>query len=275
VEDELQAMFDDVAGSLTTRVIKARDAFKYPRPLLIGCGIVFLQQATGQTSVLYFATNIFKDAGFGEWASLSSVGVGLVQFLATLFTVCQVDKYGRRILLFLGITMMGISLAILGTAFMFQECKATGVPARDCHERDISLPHHWAVVTTVALMLYVSGYQVGFGPISWLLISEVFPLNVRGAALSLAAIVNFASNITMTLTQEVLQEALTPSGVFFGYLALTIVSMIFVWGIVPETKGKSLEEIEGELTGRNKKDAPSDQITSQNSQSLGSSVSSF
>jgi MFS family permease len=99
-------------------------------------------------------------------------------------------------------------------------------------------------------MLYVSGYQVGFGPISWLLISEVFPLDVRGAAMSLAAIVNFAMNIVMTLTQTVLMEALTPAGVFFSYFVLAIVSLAFVWGIVPETKGKSLEEIEAELSGR-------------------------
>lgn len=99
-------------------------------------------------------------------------------------------------------------------------------------------------------MVYVSGYQVGFGPIAWLLISEVFPLKVRGAALSLAAIVNFSSNIIMTLTQQVLQDAVGASGTFFGYFALTLVSLCFVWGIVPETKGKTLEQIEADLVGR-------------------------
>mmetsp|Transcript_70018 Transcript_70018/g.211826 ORF Transcript_70018/g.211826 Transcript_70018/m.211826 type:complete len:115 (+) Transcript_70018:1236-1580(+) len=99
-------------------------------------------------------------------------------------------------------------------------------------------------------MLYVSGYQVGFGPIAWLMISEVFPVSVRGAALSLAAVVNFGSNIAVTLTQEVLQDLLTPSGVFFTYLALSLVSLLFVKLIVPETKGKTLEEIEAMLEGR-------------------------
>jgi MFS family permease len=267
IEDELQSIFEDASTSVGTRVARTRDTFNYPRPLLIGCGIVFLQQVTGQPSVLYFATNIFKDAGFGSWASLPSLGVGFVKLIATLFTVFRVDKYGRRFLLFVGIAMMGVSLAVLGTAFIFQECQVAGTSVKDCAESDLGLPHSWAIVTTVALMVYVSGYQVGFGPISWLLISEVFPLNVRGAALSLAAVINFGSNITMTLTQEVLQEALTPSGVFYGYGALTVVSMLFVWGIVPETKGKSLEEIEGELCGRVKKGGPDPITSSQTSTS--------
>jgi len=252
IEEELQSIFDDASTSVGTRVARTRDTFQYPRPLLIGCGMVFLQQITGQPSVLYFATNIFKDAGLDSSAALNSVGVGFVKLIATLFTVWRVDKYGRRFLLFVGITMMAISLAFLGTAFIFQECEKPHTPLKDCKQEDVGLPKEWALATTAALMLYVSGYQVGFGPISWLLISEVFPLNVRGAALSLAAVVNFASNISMTLTQEVLQEALTPSGVFFGYGVLAIVSLLFVWGIVPETKGKSLEEIENELCGRGK-----------------------
>lgn len=266
VDDEFQLMFDEVAHSASRQVARTRDTFRYPRPLVIGCGIVFLQQVTGQPSVLYSATNIFKSAGFGSTAALSSVGVGIVKLVATLFTAWRVDKYGRRVLLFTGITMMTVSLAILGTAFRFQECKVPGTSVAQCNENDIELPRAWAIATVVALMVYVSGYQVGFGPISWLLISEVFPLTVRGAALSVAAVVNFVANIVITLTQEVLQEALTPSGVFYGYCGLALVSIGFVWGLVPETKGKTLEEIEGEMTGRSKARLGSSDLTSETSE---------
>jgi MFS family permease len=261
IEDELQQIYDEASSSIETRVARTRDAFRYPRPLFIGCGIVFLQQVTGQPSVLYDATNIFKSAGFGNTAALSSVGVGIVKLIATLFTAFRVDKYGRRLLLFIGIAMMTVALAALGTAFMFQECKAPGTSVKDCDDNDLELPRAWAMVTVGALMVYVSGYQIGFGPISWLLISEVFPLNVRGAALSIAAIINFGMNILMTLTQGVLQEALTACGVFYGYCGLALVSIVFVWRIVPETKGKTLEQIEGELTGRLK---PAQDASSQN-----------
>lgn len=247
VEEELETMRNDISAAVGNVVMKWNDAFKYPRPLQIGCGIVFLQQVTGQPSVLYFATNIFKSAGFGSTAALSSVGVGLVKLLATLFTVWRVDNYGRRFLLFVGISMMAASLVLIGTAFLFRECSTPGVDLANCDEADVGLPKPWAFATVAGLMVYVSGYQVGFGPIAWLLISEVFPLQARGAALSIAAVVNFGSNIGMTLTTKVLQDALTPAGVFFGYLGFCMVSLLFVKFVVPETKGKTLEQIERQL----------------------------
>lgn len=253
VNAELEGMCTDAAASVGAnggqQSARCVDAFRFPLPLVIGCGLVFLQQVTGQPSVLYFATNIFKAAGFGSSASLSSVLVGLVKLIATLFTVWRVDNYGRRFLLFVGIIMMAAALALLTVAFMFRECTLPGVSLADCADDDVSLPKAWAWSTVVALMLYVSGYQVGFGPIAWLMISEIFPLSVRGAALSLAAIVNFGSNIGMTLTQKVLLNALTPSGVFGMYLVLSVASLFFVYTIVPETKGKTLEQIESELAG--------------------------
>jgi len=250
VEPELQAMRSAIAGSVGQQVAGVTDAFRYPLPLVIGCGLVLLQQVTGQPSVLYFATNIFKDAGFGSSAALSSVGVGLVKLIATLFTVWRVDRYGRRLLLFVGISMMVVALALIAVAFLFRECRAPGFSMGDCPSANVGLPKGWALATVAALMLYVSGYQVGFGPIAWLMISEVFPVSVRGAALSIAAVVNFGSNIAVTLTQGVLQKALTPSGVFFAYLAMSFVSLVFVKALVPETKGKTLEEIEAMLSRR-------------------------
>lgn len=243
-------MYDDIKESVGTATARWTDAFNYPRPLVIGCGLVFLQQVTGQPSVLYFATNIFKSAGFGSSAALSSVGVGLVKLIATLFTVWRVDRYGRRFLLFVGISMMAIALAVIGIAFLYRSCQDQQQSLADCPADDVRLPQGLAFATVGGLMLYVSGYQVGFGPIAWLMISEVFPLKVRGAAFSIAAIVNFASNIGMTLTQELLETALTPSGVFFGYLCFAFASLAFVRFVVPETKGKTLEEIEAMLTSR-------------------------
>merc|ERR1719375_2718583 len=92
VDTELDTMRHEITKSVGTEAAKWTDAFGHPRQLLIGCGLVFLQQVSGQPSVLYFATNIFKSAGFGTSAALSSVGVGLVKLLATLFTVWRVDR---------------------------------------------------------------------------------------------------------------------------------------------------------------------------------------
>jgi|ERR1711971_260372 len=213
------------AGAAPARCV---ETFKHKRPLVIGWGLVFLQQVTGQPAVLYFATAIFEGAGFKGSAALSSVGVGFVKLLATLFTVWRVDKFGRRQLLLWGITLMILALALLTTGFLFRECDVANTSISDCPQDKVSLPRAWALCTVAALMLYVSGYQVGFGPISWLMISEIFPLNVRGAALSTAAMVNFSSNIAMTLCQTFLMNALTPSGLFAAYFILSIFSFVFV-----------------------------------------------
>jgi len=255
VEGELQTIRDDALSSQQGAQVDWRETFRYPKPLRIGWGLVLLQQVTGQPSVLYFATNIFKGAGFKSSAALSSVGVGFVKLLATLFTVFRVDRYGRRVLLLSGIAMMTVALAVLGTSFLFRECSDTQVPLKDCKEDDVRLPQGWAICTVAALMLYVSGYQVGFGPISWLMISEIFPLNIRGAALSTAAVVNFSSNITMTLCQTALMSALTPAGLFFVYMGLSVFSFGFVKIAVPETKGMTLEQIEVQMTGKRRNTA--------------------
>jgi len=239
IEEEFNIMMTDARdSSAAVAAPGCLETLRYPKPLIIGCGLVFFQQVTGQPSVLYFATNIFKMAGFAGAAAWSSVGVGLVKLVATLFTVFKVDSYGRRQLLLWGIAGMIVALALLGTAFSF----------REVHGDEVTLPKAWSIVTVLALMIYVSAYQVGFGPISWLMISEIFPLGVRGSALSTAAMVNFGSNILMTLCQTALMDALTPSGAFFLYLALAVVSIVFVGGMVPETKGKTLEQIEAEMT---------------------------
>mmetsp|Transcript_81074 Transcript_81074/g.262551 ORF Transcript_81074/g.262551 Transcript_81074/m.262551 type:complete len:505 (-) Transcript_81074:32-1546(-) len=244
VEQELAAIREELKTTAASAA-SSWEALKYPRPLVIGCGLVLLQQVTGQPSVLFFATNIFKSAGFGAHAAaMSSLGVGGVKLLATLFTVWQVDNYGRRPLLFVGIAMMTAGLAILSAAFCFRACAVPGLELWECNANDMVLPERWASLTVAGLMVYVSGYQVGFGPITWLMIAEVFPLQVRGSALSLAAMVNFGSNLLMTLLQGVLQETLTPEVVFMGYLGMCIVSFQFVYTFVPETRGKTLEEIE-------------------------------
>jgi len=220
------------------------EVFQARRALLAGLGLVALQQLTGQPSVLYYQESIFADAGFGDQAATSSIIVGAAKLLATLTAVVTVDRFGRRPLLLVGTSMMLAALVLLGTAF------AVGTPSAT-DPTMLTLPGAWPPLVVVALVLYVCGYQVGFGPIAWLIISEVFPLRTRTKALSFAVIVNFAANLIMTFALQPLQAAfdsLLPGNgqalLFFLYGALCIVSLVFVVLFVPETKGKSLEEIE-------------------------------
>lgn len=228
---------------------------KYRYSLLIGCGLVAFQQFTGQPSVLYYATSIFKSAGFGDSAALQPVLVTGFKLICTVLAVAVVDGYGRRFLLFLGIGLMTVALGILGLAFFFQTCSDPGVTVAACVDDHVRLPEPWNYITLVSLMLYVGGYQVGFGPIAWLMISEIFPLNVRGSAFSLAAITNFGSNLLVTFFFPSIMTSLGPSVAYWVYCGIAVLSIIFVHFIVPETKGLTLEEIEDKLTGR-KNEAP-------------------
>jgi hypothetical protein len=144
---------------------------------------------------------------------------------------------------------MLLALILLAAGFLNRTCR-TGALVKDCQLADVTLPSSWSGIVVAALMLYVSGYQIGFGPIVWVLISEIFPLRVRGPAMSIAVLMNFVANLLMTFTLEGLLEVLTPPGVFFMYAVLTLVAFVFVRFACPETKGKTLEEIEAIMSSR-------------------------
>merc|ERR1719498_240545 len=144
------------------------EVFSYPQPLVVGIGLVLLQQVTGQPSVLFYTQNIFDAAGFGAHSAALALGLGVAKLVATSISVLNVDKYGRRLLLFVGISAMALALAMLSAAFHYQTC---GVPVPSggaCPSENVQLPKAWAYVTVAGLILYVCGYQVGFGPVSWL-----------------------------------------------------------------------------------------------------------
>jgi sugar porter (SP) family MFS transporter len=169
-------------------------------PLLAGVGLVVLQQVTGQPSVLSYATPIFRNAGLSDYSSILVAGFKLV---ATLVAAVTVEKFGRKKLLYTGCTLMLVALTVLSYSF---GKKDSGF------ERIILL----------AMFLYIGGYQVGFGPISWLIISEVFPLSVRGPAISLAVQMNFLLNAVVQFGVPVLESAIGLNHTFGIFAFLTV-----------------------------------------------------
>ena len=198
--------------------------------------------------MLYYASNVFQDAGLSgsSSAALASVGVAFVKLMMTGVSTALVDRAGRRILLLIGILCMAVALLTMALGFGIYP------PDDDSDSSDASgdtLPTFVSIIVILAMMLYVSGYQIGFGPISWTMISEIFPVNVRSQALSLAVIVNFVSNVIVTVTYVPLQQLLTLAGAYVLYLVVAVLSILFVFFIVPETKNRSLEQIEELLVG--------------------------
>ena len=206
------------------------------RPLVAGLGLVFLQQITGQPTVLYYAQSIFLSTGMSATtATHSDLIVGVAKLVATLSSVLFVDSVGRRPLLFVGITIMGLSLLTLTIGF--------GVSGGE------TMSVGWSSTVVVALIAYVTGYQIGFGPITWVLISELFPMQTRARAIGLSVCFNFVCNFLLAFVNEPLAVAVGRAPLFGFFGVMCVVSLLFVHACVPETKGKSLEEIEGMMRG--------------------------
>ncbi|KNA02716.1 hypothetical protein SOVF_216040, partial [Spinacia oleracea] len=202
---------------------------KYLKALVIGCGLVLFQQITGQPSVLYYAGSILQSAGFSAASDATRVSIllGLVKLIMTGVAVLFVDNFGRRPLLLGGASGMVISLLFLGSYYTF----LGDAPA----------------IAVVGLLLYVGCYQLSFGPIGWLMMSEIFPLRMRGRGMSLAVLVNFGANAIVAFAFSPLKDLIGDGNLFFMFGGVALLSLVFIFFKIPETKGLTLEEIEAKL----------------------------
>ncbi|WP_165383953.1 sugar porter family MFS transporter [Natrinema altunense] len=229
VEDELC----EIKETIHTESGTLRDLFEpWVRPMLIvGVGLAAFQQVTGINTVMYYAPTILESTGFADTASiLATVGIGVVNVVMTVVAVLLIDRTGRRPLLLLGLGGMSVMLAVLGIAFYLP---------------GLSGAIGW--IATGSLMLYVAFFAIGLGPGFWLLISEIYPTEIRGTAMGVVTVVNWAGNLLVSLTFLRLIDVVGQTGTFWLYGALSVLALLFCYRLVPETKGRSLEAIEADL----------------------------
>jgi SP family xylose:H+ symportor-like MFS transporter len=191
--------------------------------IVIGILLSVFQQFVGINVALYYAPRIFESMGAGKDASLmQTVVMGLVNVIFTVLAILTVDKYGRKPLLMIGSIGMAIGMfAISGLAYF----EVIGIS------------------TLVFIIIYTASFMMSWGPICWVLISEIFPNKIRGRAVAIAVVAQWAANYFISSTYPAMMEF---SGAFtYGfYGVMSVLSLVFVWKMIPETKGKSLEEIE-------------------------------
>ncbi|AHG00573.1 major facilitator transporter [Halostagnicola larsenii XH-48] len=224
---------EEIKKTIQTESGTLRDLLKaWVRPMLIvGVGLAAFQQITGINTVMYYAPTILESTGFADTASiLATVGIGAINVVMTVVAVLLIDRTGRRPLLLTGLAGMTVMLAVLGAVFYLPGL--SGVVG-------------W--VATGSLMLYVAFFAIGLGPVFWLMISEIYPMEVRGTAMGVVTVVNWAGNLIVSLTFLRLVDVFGQSGTFWLYGAFSALALVFCYQLVPETKGRSLEEIEADL----------------------------
>jgi MFS family permease len=220
---------DGSAGSL-------RDlAAKWVRPMLIVALILAVgQQFSGVNAINLYAPTIFKNLGVGTSASLlASIVLGVVKVGFTAWVIFMVDRWGRKPLLLLGNVLMSATLILLGIAVTVLH---TGSAA--------------AITTIVLLIIYLAGYELGWGAVVWVMMSEVFPLKVRAVGMGTGSVVLWAATFAITFVFPVMDNGLGLANSAYIFAAVGIILFFLVRKFVPETKGRSLEQIELDLRDR-------------------------
>ncbi|XP_017020083.1 facilitated trehalose transporter Tret1-2 homolog [Drosophila kikkawai] len=239
VEEELKALvlFQQEADSQAAKngflELFKRDNLK---AVAISLGLMLFQQMSGINAVIYYTVRIFEDAGSTIDSNLSTIIVGLVNFIATLAATVLVDRVGRKILLYVSDIAMVLTLFVLGGFFYAK-----------AHDKDVS-SLGWMPLT--CFVIYIMGFSLGFGPIPWLMMGEILPAKVRGQAASLVTAFNWFCTFVVTKSFQDMIDLIGTHGAFWLFMAILVIGLLFVIFFVPETRGKTLEDIERKMMRR-------------------------
>ena len=218
------------------------------KPLIISIGLMIFQQLSGITAVVFNAASIFAVAGFTD-SKLVSISVGLVQFLGTSLACLVIDKTGRRVLL---LTMsIAMSCTLFGLGAYFEICipppgansssDVASLMGPISHSVPASKINWLAIVCIVLFNLF---FAFAWGPVPWLVMSEIFPPRARGSCSSLASFANWMAAFIVTKTYNTMLTSMSIQGTYWFFGGCSILGFVFVYMVMPETKGKTLKEIE-------------------------------
>ncbi|KAK8693079.1 hypothetical protein V6N13_070676 [Hibiscus sabdariffa] len=225
-------MMDEAESSLQVLRGFNTDISVEVNEIKIGIGLLVLQQLSGINAVLFYSSNIFERAGVSS-SNAATFGLGLIQVIASGVTTWLVDKAGRRILLIISSSGMTLSLLLVASAFYAEEFIAQGSIIHDI----------MGIVSLVGLVAFSITFSLGVGAIPWVIMSEILPVNIKSLAGSVATLANWMTAWAVTITANLLLTW-NAGGTFTIYAAVAAFNIVFVARWVPETKGRSLEEIQ-------------------------------
>jgi sugar porter (SP) family MFS transporter len=233
-EHEAEQEISDIKKTVVGEEIKSlKNLFqKWVRPsLVIGVGLAIFQQIIGCNTVIYYAPTIFTNIGLGSQAALlGTMGIGTLMVAITVVALLIMDKFDRKKLLIIGSIGMSISLFALGILSSFAEANSSAI----------------AYITMISSAIYIMFFCLTWGPIMWVMIGEIFPLDIRGLGVGVSSVANWTMNLVVALTFPSLLSCFGTK-LFILYASMAFLSILFVKYKVFETKGRSLEEIEMSL----------------------------
>ncbi len=224
--EQANIILEEVKATLHEEQGTLRELFtgRFRKAIWVGIVLSVFSQIQGINAIMYYAPEIFKAVGAGtEAAFQQTVIIGLINLLFTFVAIYWVDLRGRKSLLLLGGAGMAISLMMVGFSFYFG----------------------WTGYGLLLfILLYIGSFAASYGPVTWVIISEIFPIKMRGVAMSVATFALWVAVYLVTQMFPIMLEMVGPAGTFWIFGAMALLSFAFVWARVPETKGRTLEEIE-------------------------------
>ncbi|XP_067948554.1 solute carrier family 2, facilitated glucose transporter member 12-like isoform X2 [Watersipora subatra] len=225
--------------------------------LIIGLGLVVAQQFSGLPSVLYYSPQLLQQMGFesNESATLASIGAGATKAVAVVASLLLVDKVGRKKLLVTGCIVMAISLFVMAQLNMNSLFTASArcqnisgdATGESLHRNSSQISQSYStpskIASLISMLCYAAAYSLGYGPVTWLLLSEIFPSAVKGRAVAFIGAINWSINTLVSFTLLDYLDSVGISGVFITYGVACLLGILFILLIVPETRGQNLEEI--------------------------------
>jgi len=213
------------------------------RPMLkIGLGLAIFQQVTGINAIIYYSDRIFADAGLTtvqQQTDATILAVGVVNVVATFVAIAFIDRFGRRPLLIAGLVGMALSLFGLTLSFFALE----GYDS-------VKGPSILGIATLVCLVAFIASFAFSLGPVTWTMISEIFPTRIRGKGVAVATAVNWAAAFAVSASFLSIIDVIGTEGAFLLFTVLSIVALWWVKRYVPETRGKTLEEVQADFAER-------------------------
>jgi MFS transporter, SP family, sugar:H+ symporter len=203
--------------------------------LLVAIGLAIFQQLIGINTIIYYAPTTLTNVGYSDQSAIyANIAIGVLNVAMTVLAIRLVDRVGRKPLLLAGLAGMVASLLVLGLSLsLMSEPNSPGDPA--------------AIITLVCLATFIASFAATWGPVVWVMLPEILPLSVRGAALGVAITLHWLANFAVSQTFPLALDAWGPGTVFLVYAVIGVIAAAFVAKFVTETKGRSLEEIESDL----------------------------